>query len=30
MNSRLGDSRNYQDPVAKIDNGGLFNRQRCR
>ena len=28
--SRMGESRHYEDPVAKIENGGLFNRERCR
>lgn len=28
-NSNLGDSRYYQEQVAKIENGGLFNRERC-
>lgn len=29
-NSNMADSRYYQDQVAKIDNGGLFTRERCR
>ena len=29
MNPRMGDSRRYEDPVSKIDNGGLFSRERC-
>lgn len=29
-NQRMADSRHYEDPVAKIDNGGLFSRERCR
>lgn len=26
----ISDSRYYQDQVAKIDNGGLFGKERCR
>jgi len=25
----MSDSRYYQDQVAKIENGGLFSRERC-
>jgi hypothetical protein len=28
-NPNLGDSRYYQDQVAKIENGGLFNKDKC-
>lgn len=28
-NQNLGDSHYYQDQVVKIENGGLFNKERC-
>lgn len=28
--SSLENSRTYRDPVAKIENGGLFSKERCR
>lgn len=28
-NQSLGDSRYYQDQVVKIENGGLFSKERC-
>lgn len=28
-NQGLGDSRYYQDQVVKIENGGLFSKERC-